>query len=237
MYLIKKITKEIGRPFAQARQRMIRLIARDKNFKSSAYWENRYLNGGNSGAGSYNRLAEFKAEILNTFVEENNIERVIEFGSGDGNQLALLNFKHYIGVDVSPTVIKLTREKFAGDSSKIFLHMDEYSNQTAELAISLDVIYHLIEDSVFDSYMRRLFAAAEKFVIIYSSNYDSEILPKTATHVKHRKFHAWVLSNLRNWKLMKYIPNRYPLSGPDDPQKENSFSDFYIYAHLNCKIR
>jgi hypothetical protein len=29
---------------------------------SKAYWENRYADGGNSGAGSYNRLADFKAE-------------------------------------------------------------------------------------------------------------------------------------------------------------------------------
>lgn len=28
---------------------------------SASYWENRYVRGGNSGAGSYNRLSEFKA--------------------------------------------------------------------------------------------------------------------------------------------------------------------------------
>ena len=40
---------------------------------SREYWEKRYASGGNSGAGSYNYLAEFKAEILNNFVTENNI--------------------------------------------------------------------------------------------------------------------------------------------------------------------
>ena len=30
----------------------------------------RYKKGGNSGAGSYNHLAEFKAEVLNQFVKE-----------------------------------------------------------------------------------------------------------------------------------------------------------------------
>ena len=38
---------------------------------SHEYWEKRYASGGNSGAGSYNYLAEFKAEILNNFVTKN----------------------------------------------------------------------------------------------------------------------------------------------------------------------
>lgn len=32
---------------------------------STDYWKNRYLEGGNSGAGSYNNLAQFKAEVIN----------------------------------------------------------------------------------------------------------------------------------------------------------------------------
>ena len=54
---------------------------------SGSYWEERYARGGNSGAGSYNRLAEFKAEYLNRFVSEHEIKTVIEFGSGDGGPL------------------------------------------------------------------------------------------------------------------------------------------------------
>jgi hypothetical protein len=38
---------------------------------SESYWKTRYEAGGNSGDGSYNHLAEFKAEILNAFVSEN----------------------------------------------------------------------------------------------------------------------------------------------------------------------
>jgi hypothetical protein len=32
---------------------------------SASFWENRYREGGSSGPGSYGRLSEFKAEILN----------------------------------------------------------------------------------------------------------------------------------------------------------------------------
>ena len=35
---------------------------------SEEYWKKRYNSGGHSGDGSYNKLAEFKAKILNNFV-------------------------------------------------------------------------------------------------------------------------------------------------------------------------
>ncbi|WP_125185483.1 hypothetical protein [Botryobacter ruber] len=36
---------------------------------SSDYWEKRYSSGGTSGSGSYNRLAEFKADVLKSFIK------------------------------------------------------------------------------------------------------------------------------------------------------------------------
>jgi len=43
------------------------------SFNSSEYWDNRYKNGGNSGQGSYNALAKFKASVINDFIENNKI--------------------------------------------------------------------------------------------------------------------------------------------------------------------
>ena len=56
---------------------------------SGSYWEQRYVRKRTSGAGSYGRLAVHKAEVLNQFVTDNNIDTVVEFGCGDGNQLTL----------------------------------------------------------------------------------------------------------------------------------------------------
>lgn len=87
---------------------------------SADYWERRYQSGGDSGAGSYNRLALFKAEILNEFVKSNNISSVIEWGCGDGNQLKLAQYPQYMGIDVSAKAIEICKEKFYEDSSKQF---------------------------------------------------------------------------------------------------------------------
>ena len=198
-----------------------------KQFNSGEYWENRYKANGNSGAGSYNRLAEFKAEVINGFVKENNIESVIEFGCGDGNQLSLFNFKNYIGFDVSETVLNLCKENFKNDNTKIFKHTSEFKKEKADLVLSLDVIYHLIEDKVFELYMNNLFKASKEFVIIYASNRNQE----WCEHVKHRKFTDWIEKNKKDWDLYKFIPNKYPFD--KDNQENTSFADFYIFKKNN----
>lgn len=191
---------------------------------SDAYWRQRYDAGGNSGSGSYGRLALFKAEVLNEFVRAHQVKSVIEHGCGDGNQLSLVHYPSYIGVDISPAAISACRERFAGDPTRRFQLPTEPAPGRPELALSLDVIYHLIEDETFERYMRALFASAERWVIIYSSNYDSEP-GSTPPHVRHRRFSAWIDANARDWALLRQIPNRYP--GPGD--RETSFADFYIY--------
>ena len=193
---------------------------------SREYWEKRYANGGNSGVGSYNYLAEFKAEILNNFVTKNNINTVIEWGSGDCNQLSLANYKNYIGYDVSQTAIRICSKKFENDSTKKFFHLDNnfVNDKKADLSISLDVIYHLIEDDVFDLYMNNLFSSSNKFVCIYSTNNNSG----GEQHVKHRKFTDWIDIHMsKNWKLKEFIPNKYRISRKK--REITSQADFYFY--------
>lgn len=192
---------------------------------SQTYWEERYASGGNSGVGSYTKFAEFKAEVLDSFVSAKNIETVIEFGCGDGNQLMFANYPQYIGFDVSTTAVALCREKFGRDRTKSFHSLDSYAGETADLALSLDVIYHLIEDDAFEDHMHSLFNAATRFVIIYSSDTD-ENEGYENTHVKHRKFTSWVEANSVGWSLDRHIPNKYPYNGD---YTQGSFADFYIY--------
>ena len=195
---------------------------------SQDYWEGRYRRGGTSGAGSYRRLAVFKADFLNEFVAENGIETVIEFGSGDGAQLELAKYPNYVGVDVSRTIVEETRRKFSGDSSLRFIHTSEVtSDDKADLALSLDVVYHLVEDYVFTTYMDQLFGSARHFVIVYSSNKD-EIAD--SAHVRHREFTAWVAANRADFELSETIRNIYPYC-ESDPEN-TSFSDFYVFKRI-----
>jgi hypothetical protein len=132
----------------------------------------------------------------------------------------------YIGVDISEQAIGACRAKFANDRSKTFLVADEYNGQTGELALSLDVIYHLVEDDVFDEYMTRLFDAAQRYVIIYSSDVD-QIEGDHDAHIKHRRFSDWIARRRPTWTRIAHIPNPHPYSG--DPLT-GTFADFYIFG-------
>jgi SAM-dependent methyltransferase len=193
---------------------------------SEEYWINRYKQGGNSGAGSYNNLAEFKGEVLNSFVIEKNIQTVIEFGCGDGNQLKHFQFPAYTGFDISELVVEKCRVEFQYDSSKQFFHVSYAPGHHADLSLSLDVIYHLIEDATYHTYMNQLFDASTGYVIIYSC--DSEDTHEYAPHVRPRKFTNWIKNNRPDFKLVAHIPNKYPLEY--GKTETTSFSDFFIYS-------
>ncbi len=195
---------------------------------SQDYWKTRYKKGGNSGAGSYNKLARFKGDVINEFVVKNNIQTVIELGSGDGNQLEYFQFPSYLGFDISDTVIQKCREKFKGDTSKQFMHMSEISNQKADMVMSLDVIYHLIEDEVYNVYMNHLFGLATKYVVIYA--FDNDGSGNYDPHVKPRKFTRWIASNKPEFKLIEHIPNKYPFD--KNKPKTTSFADFYLFEKI-----
>ncbi|MEJ5989474.1 class I SAM-dependent methyltransferase [Ramlibacter sp. PS3R-8] len=196
------------------------------NFSSASYWKDRYSAGGNSGPGSYGELAKFKADVLNRFVREHAVGSVIEFGCGDGNQLGLAHYPAYTGIDVSPLAVESCRERFKADASKEFLLAPDDDGRQADLALSLDVVFHLTEDRVFDAYMRRLFEAGRRYVIVYSSDRDEPVQP-AAPHVRHRHFSQWVEREMgARWTLVERIPNAFPYNGD---YRTTSFCDFFIY--------
>lgn len=194
------------------------------------YWEERYAAGRDSGVGSYGKFALFKAEVLNQFVAKHHIQSVVEFGCGDGHQLTLATYPRYLGLDLSASAVARCRELFADDETKTFHVMEEYAEQVAELSLSLDVVYHLVEDEVFERYMTTLFGAATRFVAIYSSD-TNDNRGYEGTHVRHRAFTSWVAERLPNWRLHSKIPNRYPYTGD---YREGSFADFVFYERAEA---
>lgn len=214
-------------PIARQIYRTVKPQTAALKFSSSAqYWEDRYAMGGNSGAGSYGRLAKFKADTINRFIEEHNLHSVIEFGSGDGAQLNLARYSKYTGIDVSTRAIELCRTTFKDDPSKRFIlaTTTEAKEASAELAMSLDVIYHLVEDAVYEEYMTRLVSAAEKFICVYSSN---AVRTSPDKHVRHRVFTDWLAENAPAWTLFLKVDNPFPEDLEQTDQ--TSWADFYFF--------
>lgn len=195
---------------------------------STSYWQQRYELGFRSGAGSRHRLAAFKAEFLNAFVRVHRVQTVLELGSGDGAQLALAEYPAYRGFDVSPVALEHCRARFAHDSTKQFHRYDPATFrphvERCDLALSLDVIYHLVEPETYALHLEHLFDAARRFVIIYSSDRD-EATPDP--HVRHHCFSRWVEAHRPDWIPDRVVPNPFPWQ-PDDPG--TTWSDFHVYT-------
>ncbi len=193
---------------------------------TQSYWEHRYAEGGTSGSGSYGDLAAFKAATLNTLVLREEVASVIEFGCGDGNQLALAEYPRYAGLDVSRSAIGRCIEHFKQDSGKSFLLYEPHFFQNngtlvADLSLSLDVLYHLIEVDVWELHLRHLFAASRHLVAIYAVDDD---LDRRGSHVLYRRFTPWIAATFPEWEFLSRIEHPVSFSPIADTVPQASFT-------------
>lgn len=190
-------------------------------FDSNGYWENRYKSGLTSGNGSYGFLAEYKAEVINNFIQDNNIYSLLEYGCGDGNQLSKIKCKKILGVDVSKTAIEKCKILIPEGTFQTILS-DLKNIEKTDLLLSLDVIYHLIDDEIYNNYIKNIIDYKCKFLIIYAANFEDD--GTFAKHVKPRKFTENKELN-SEYELIKFEKNRYPSLN----HNQGSFSDWFFY--------
>lgn len=198
-----------------------------RSMNSTQYWIERYRHGGTSGAGSTGRLNVFKSALLGSIIDKYNIESVLDLGCGQGAILDLIEIIEYLGYDPSMEVVQFLKDKYSTNLSMSFEY-DLNKIESKELVISFDVIFHLIEDSVYEQYMKSLFHFSTNYVLIYSSNTNREdSVYATAPHVKHRFFQEKIP---HDFNLLEIHENLFPYS-PND-QEKTSWSDFYLYKRI-----
>ena len=184
------------------------------------YWEKRYADGGCSGSGSTGPLAAYKADWLNNFVRQKVVHSVAELGCGDGQQLQLAHYPDYLGLDVAPSAIRRCQALFAGDSAKRFAVYDPFdfdpASAAADLVLSLEVIFHLTEEAVYQQYMQHLFGLARHWVVVFSSN-EADHTGGQFPHFRPRHFTSDVP---QGWILEEHVPN---------PHRDISISDFFVF--------
>jgi SAM-dependent methyltransferase len=183
----------------------------------AAYWQQRYARGGDSGSGSGGALAAHKALTVNAFVKKYGIQSVTELGCGDGRQLQLAEYPQYVGLDLAPAAVERCRVLFAGDSKKKF---DTYNPANfdpnpvrSDLALSMEVIFHLTNERLYEQYLRDLFACAHTWVLIFApdqDDYTGGVFP----HFRPRRFTPDVARLAPQWLLHEQLaPPPAALSG------------------------
>jgi 2-polyprenyl-3-methyl-5-hydroxy-6-metoxy-1,4-benzoquinol methylase len=186
------------------------------------YWENRYKSGGNSGSGSYNEDAKHKADVINDYINKYDIKTISDFGCGDGNQISLfLGFENYAGFDISEYIINANKIKFLNNSKMSFCNSIEELPES-DLCLSLDVIYHIVDLNIYNNYMSKLFSKSKKYVLIFSTNFNSTPENKTSNnYCFHHKFTDWIESNRTDFIFIEEIDNYLKTS-----------AKFYLYQKI-----
>lgn len=197
----------------------------EKDYRT--WWENWYSGGGTAGPGSYGLLAEFKAEVVNQFIAEQGLESVIEFGCGDGNQLRYMNYRKYLGLDISKAALDICMSKFSTDKGKSFLLYDPnyfVNNGTleADLVVCLDVLYHITDEKDYRKTFADILSCARKYVVLYTI-LDSHWInnPHTVFWDIFRDLEAYP-----EFEVAKIVPQRF---------REQSAADFVIIARKGSK--
>jgi SAM-dependent methyltransferase len=167
------------------------------DFDVLEYWENRYQAGRGSGPGSRRRAARLKGNFVNTLIEREGVHSVIDWGCGDGRVASRLRVERYLGLDVSPEALRLCEEACREHDGWEFLLYDGFTPPElpqADLALSLDVIFHLVDDAMYHRHLELVFGSAP-LVLIQSSNKDE----RGRAHVLHRRF---IYDMPTGWSLM-----------------------------------
>lgn len=182
-------------------------------FSNEAYWEKRYADGRDSGAGSKGQVAARKAAFVSELLSDPALDSVIDWGVGDGVVLGQMDLHgaEYTGIDVSETVLARARTLFP---QHLFLHLNDYDGLMRDVGLSLDVLFHFPDEREYLHYLVLLFGTARSVVCIHSSDDASGLRAK---HVRRRKFTADAAKLFPHWELA------YADEGPDAEEK------FYVY--------
>jgi SAM-dependent methyltransferase len=155
-------------------------------FDPIAYWQMRYaLTRRGSGPGSRGDYAEAKAAYVNRLIRLGRLRRVVDWGCGDGVVAAKIHAPNYTGLDVSPEALDSCR-RLAADPGRSWILFDGWTPPALgrqDLALSLDVLFHLTDDALYRRHLALVFGSA-RFVCISAANHDETV----AEHVRHRTF-------------------------------------------------
>jgi SAM-dependent methyltransferase len=168
---------------------------------SVAYWDQRWVLGPPC-PGSRGDEAAAKAAWLSTLVRGSGARSLVDLGCGDGTVGALVDVESYVGVDVSHVALAQAMAR-RPDRSYLLVPPGTGAAQVtvvADIAASMDVVFHLLDDAEYRTWMARLFGSARRLVAVYGTDYDS--FPEG--HMRHRHLTRDVAaaSFTRDWTLV-----------------------------------
>lgn len=129
------------------------------------YWEHRYRWGRDSGEGSGGIHREWKWSKIISIIHD--VDDVIDIGCGDLRFWEGRSCRSYIGLDLSPTILKrniVARPGWAfvlGNAAKRYWFR-------GNVVLCMDMLFHIMDDDDFDSILSNLMSYTEQWLVIYT---------------------------------------------------------------------
>ncbi len=143
-----------------------------------------------------------KAALIKDVLRRTRPVSVLDLGCGDGVVISQVEMPpRYIGYDPSLTALERCRELMPRRT-----FTDTIPEGQFDLVLSLDVMHHLVDDTVYAVYLAMLFAKSRCHVLVYGTNEDQRGLH--CAHVLHRQ---WVMDIPSGW-AMDTTPTKYKMS-------------------------
>lgn len=132
-----------------------------------AYWEEHYKKGGTSGAGSIGEYRRWKWEIIDKYAK--SVDDVIDVGCGDLSFWEGRDFpNHYTGIDISQTIVERNR-KSRPNLTLLCSSAEDYVNiGTATIVFCLDVLFHIMDDSIYEKILSNLTRYSSHWIFIFT---------------------------------------------------------------------
>lgn len=190
---------------------------------SISHWEDRYSRDHSSGPGSRGHLARYKASVINELVRRHRVSSILDLGCGDGVVQNLIRCEKYVGLDVAAVAVDLCRR---ADPLREFFLYDPRSFDAslfqADMTISLDVLYHVAEVSLYNLYLDHLFGSSRSLVVLYAT--DGRVRRSgQAVFRSDKTFMEDVQERFPGFELLEGYPE-------ENPHFEETGSRFYVYG-------
>ncbi len=130
---------------------------------ADGYWDSRYSQPVSTGASTSGLAREWMWRVLSAYVGE--IDDVVDVGCGDLLFVDDHNFRRYIGIDVSESVVARNR-RHRPEWNFIASSSSTRQDVNARIVLCIEMLYHVMDESEYVSTIDNLAAYADEWLFV-----------------------------------------------------------------------
>lgn len=132
---------------------------------SQNYWESRYKLGSTSGIGSTGKVRDWKWRIIKNYLTQ--VDDVIDIGCGDLSFWDGKNCKHYVGVDISETILERNR-KSRLNWNFILADASTPLQIRGRIVFCFDLLFHIIDDFSYNRIIENIATYTNEWLFVFT---------------------------------------------------------------------